>query len=119
MDFSKVIGNYKTIITQKYVCFEGCAGREEFWYFFLVNFVISFVLDIVGRAVHFPFLSSLFALAVLLPNLAVTARRLHDIGKSGWLQLIALIPVIGVIIVLILCAQPGKAAAASSEGSEE
>ena len=116
MDFSKVIGNYKTIITQKYVCFEGCAGREEFWYFFLANFVISFILSIVDGLIKFPCLSSLYGLAVLLPNLGVTARRLHDIGKSGWLQLIALIPVIGVLIVLILCAQPTKAAA---EGSQE
>ena len=115
MDFSLIIENYMTIVTKKYVCFEGRAGRPEFWYFFLVNFVISFVLDIVGRAVHFPFLSSLYGLAVLLPNLGVTARRLHDIGKSGWLQLIALIPVIGWIILVILCAQPGKAAAEDSE----
>jgi len=115
MDFNKLIENYKTIVTKKYVCFEGCAGREEFWYFFLVNFVVNIILGIIGGLIRFPFLTSLYALAILLPSIGVTARRLHDIGKSGWLQLIAIIPLVGVIILLILCAQPTKAAAEDSQ----
>ena len=107
MDFNKFIENYKTIMTKKYVCFEGRAGREEFWYFFLANFIANVILSIVGGLIRFPYLTGLYGLAVLLPGLSVGARRLHDIGKSGWLQLIAIIPVIGPIILLILFAKPG------------
>ena len=83
MDFKKVIENFKTIVTKKYWCFEGRAGREEFWYFFLANLAIGIVLGIIGGLIKFPHLNSLYSLAVLLPNLGVGARRLHDIGKSG------------------------------------
>jgi len=107
MDFNKFIENYKTIMTKKYVCFEGRAGREEFWYFFLANFIANVILSIVGGLIRFPYLTGLYGLAVLLPGLSVGARRLHDIGKSGWLQLIAIIPVVGPIILLILFAKPG------------
>ena len=108
MDFNKFIENYKTIVTKKYVCFEGRAGREEFWYFVLANFIVIVVLGIVGGIIRLPhLLTSLYGLAILLPSIGVTARRLHDIGKSGWLQLIVLIPIVGPIILLILCAKPG------------
>ena len=64
------------------------------------------ILGLIGIQV----LSGLFALAILLPQLGCTARRLHDVGQSGWVQLVALIPLIGVIILLVLCAKPGDAA---------
>ena len=76
-------------VFSKYATFSGRARRSEFWYFFLFNFLVSFVLGLI------PFLSwvsGLWALAVLIPTLAVTVRRFHDIDKSGWNYLLFLIP---------------------------
>jgi len=104
MTFQELINNFKTILTKKYFCFEGRAGQKEFWMWVLVVFVISVIFNIipvVGRI-----LSLLFSLIILCPALSVTARRLHDTGKSGWWQLLSLIP-IGAIVVLILCIPEG------------
>lgn len=100
------INNFKDIVTKKYFCFCGRANRFEFWGFFLVNFVISFVLGLFGQVGMI--LQAIYGLAVLLPGLGVTARRLHDTGKSGWMQLLAFIPIVGIIIVLILCIPEGS-----------
>lgn len=67
----------------KYVDFNGRASRSEYWWFFLFCFLCSIVLGVVSET-----LSTIFSLATLLPTFAVGARRLHDINKSGWLQLI-------------------------------
>ena len=106
MNFNAVIENYRNVVIQKYFCFEGRCGRKSFWSFVLVNFVISSVLGLlpgVGKI-----LGAIFFLAVLAPFLGITTRRLHDTGRSGWLQLLALIPVIGALIVLILCIPEGS-----------
>ena len=106
MDISEVFNNYVAIVTGKYFCFEGRCGRKTFWLFVLINFVISSILGlipVVGKI-----LVGVFALAVFCPSLGITARRLHDTGKSGWMQLLALIPVIGVPLVLILCIPAGS-----------
>lgn len=107
MDFKAIINNYKEIITKKYFCFCGRANRFEFWSYVLVNFVISVILGIIPGTVG-SVISCIFYLAVLLPTLGVTARRLHDLGKSGWFQLLCLIPIVGGIIVLILCIPEGS-----------
>ena len=101
----ELIDNYKDIILKKYFCFEGRAGRKEFWLFFLANFIIGLILSFIP--VLGWILQGIYSLAILLPGLGVAARRLHDTGKSGWLQLLGLIPFIGWIIVLILCALEG------------
>jgi uncharacterized membrane protein YhaH (DUF805 family) len=88
---------------RKYATFEGRAVRSEFWWFFLFTFLASAAAGIVSDA-----LSGLFSLAVLLPSLAVGARRLHDVDKSAWLLLLWLVPVIGWIILFIWAAQPAK-----------
>lgn len=109
MSIQSIIKNFIDTVTQKYFCFEGRTSREAFWQFFLVCFVVSVILGIipvVGR-----FLAPLWNLAILCPYLGITARRLHDTGKSGWLQLLALIPFIGGLIVLILCIPEGAAEA--------
>lgn len=109
MDVKAIIENYRKVVTEKYFCFEGRTGRKSFWFFVLVNFVINMVLGIIP-GIAGAILSVVFALAILCPSLGITARRLHDTGKSGWFQLIALIPLVGVIILLILCAKEGDAA---------
>ena len=105
MDVKAIIENYRKVVTEKYFCFEGRTGRKSFWFFVLVNFVINMVLGIIP-GIAGAILSVVFALAILCPSLGITARRLHDTGKSGWLQLVAIIPVIGLIALLYLCYQP-------------
>lgn len=86
----------------KYADFSGRAKRPEFWWFALFCLIVSLLLEAVSSGV-----SWLFSLATLLPSLAVGARRLHDLNKSGWMQLIWLIPVLGWIYMIYLLAQPG------------
>ena len=92
----------RTCLT-KYADFNGTASRSEFWWFILFLVIVTVVLNAVG-----PVVGGIFGLAMLLPQLAAGARRLHDTGKSGWLQLLLLIPLIGVIVLIVLWAQPGK-----------
>ena len=97
-------------VLQKYAVFDGRASRREFWLWILITFVISLAIGALSWAVadFFTVVAGLYALATIVPNLAVAARRLHDHNKSGWLQLIVLVPFIGWIIVLILMVLPGN-----------
>ncbi|MES3003576.1 MAG: DUF805 domain-containing protein [Pseudomonadota bacterium] len=85
----------------KYVEFKGRADRPEFWWFFLFQVVVLAILGMVSNVLY-----GLATLALLLPGLAVGARRLHDIGKSGWFLLIGLIPFIGWLVLIYFFAQP-------------
>ena len=91
---------------KKYAEFNGRAARPEFWWFVLFQIVVSVVLGIIS-----PKLQGLGSLVMLLPGLAVGARRLHDINKSAWLMLLWLIPVLGWIVLLYWAAQPGDSGA--------
>lgn len=86
-----------------YCNFDGRASRSEFWWFALFSFIVSFVIGIVF-AFNPKFLdiaSGLFSLAMLLPSLGLSVRRLHDVGMSGWWILLSLIPLVGAIILLV------------------
>jgi uncharacterized membrane protein YhaH (DUF805 family) len=96
------VNSVKTCL-QKYADFNGRAARPEFWWFVLFQVILMAVLGMVHQM-----LSSLASLALLVPALAVGARRLHDIGKSGWLQLLGLIPLVGWIILIYWACQPGS-----------
>ncbi len=105
MDLNGIIAIVKSVILKNYVNFEGRATRAEFWWFFLFNFIVGAILGCLGKAGAW--LSGAWSIAILLPQLGLGVRRLHDIGKSGWYWLIALIPIVGWIIVIIWFAKEG------------
>jgi uncharacterized membrane protein YhaH (DUF805 family) len=80
--------NYYFKVLQNYATFSGRARRSEFWYFFLFNVLIAFVLGFVGRLIGITVLSNIYTLAILIPGIAVGVRRMHDIGMSGWFLLV-------------------------------
>lgn len=93
---------------RNYINFKDRATRTQFWMFVLFNFIAGVVLRSIGLIMPlFAFLCPVYNLVVLLPVLAITARRLHDTDRSAWWVLLCLIPFVEGIIVLILCALPG------------
>jgi uncharacterized membrane protein YhaH (DUF805 family) len=101
--------NYYLDVLRQWKDFEGRSDRREYWIFILVNFAISMALVTVEQLIspESGVLSGIYALFIFIPGIAVTIRRLHDIGKSGWMQLVILIPLIGWIWFLILMAKEG------------
>jgi uncharacterized membrane protein YhaH (DUF805 family) len=87
----------------KYAHFKGRASRSEYWWYALFIVLGSIATSMVSDTV-----SLLFALGTLLPSLAVAARRLHDTNRSGWLQLIVLIPILGWLAMLYFLVQEPK-----------
>jgi uncharacterized membrane protein YhaH (DUF805 family) len=87
----------------KYADFTGRASRSEYWWFFLFVLLVSAATSVVSNT-----LGALFSLAVLLPSLAAATRRLRDTNRSGWWQLIALVPVVGIIVLIVFLAQEGR-----------
>jgi uncharacterized membrane protein YhaH (DUF805 family) len=110
--------NWYLTVLKKYAVFGGRARRREYWFFVLFSVIISIVLGIIdgltgsfSPTVGLGLLSGIYSLAVLIPSLAVGVRRLHDTGKSGWLLLLALIPLVGAIVLLVFVCQdsnPGQ-----------
>lgn len=94
---------------KNYTNFQGRTTRSDFWYVILCNMIIGFILGflqgLTGGAEDkgniFNIITSIYSLACLIPGLAIEFRRLHDINKSGWNLLLALIPLVGFIIVLV------------------
>ena len=93
---------------RQYADFTGRARRKEFWMFTLVNGIIAFLIGVLTGMLNSPLLSWLYVLAILLPTWAVGARRLHDTGRSGWWQLISIIPSIGAIVLTVFWATDGE-----------
>jgi len=88
MEVKQIIESFRGVLTHHYADFKGRAARTEFWRYILVYLVISILLDILGIRL----LSSVVGLALLVPTLAISVRRLHDVNKSGWLVLVPIIP---------------------------
>ncbi|AZG34309.1 MAG: uncharacterized membrane protein YhaH (DUF805 family) [Moritella dasanensis] len=86
---------------KKYADFTGRARRKEYWMFILVYMIINIVFAVIGLDT----ISAIVSLALLVPSLSIAARRLHDTGRSGWWQLILLIPIIGLIVLIVFLAQ--------------
>lgn len=88
---------------KKYADFTGRARRKEYWMFILIYMIINIVFAVLGLEL----ISALIGLALLVPSISIATRRLHDTGRTGWWQLIALIPVIGIIVLIVFLAQDG------------
>jgi uncharacterized membrane protein YhaH (DUF805 family) len=97
---------------KKYAVFSGRSRRKEYWYYVLFVAIISIVLSIIDglfgtyhRSTGAGLLSTIFSLAVLIPSIAVSVRRLHDIDRTGWWVLISLVPLVGWIVLLVFHVQ--------------
>lgn len=108
--------NYYSICLSKFADFSGRARRREYWTFVLVNCLIALLLLTLGLAFGEDspasnIMVTIFYLIMLVPNLSVSVRRLHDIGKSGWYMFLSLIPLIGGLILLVwalMDSEPGE-----------
>lgn len=107
---------YLHVVKDNYANFKGRARRQELWMFVLFNLIFSIIAGSLDNVLGTTFeegggiIASVYALFILVPGLAVGARRLHDTGKTGWLLLLWLIPVIGWIVLLVffvLDSKPG------------
>ncbi|HNU09403.1 MAG TPA: DUF805 domain-containing protein, partial [Pyrinomonadaceae bacterium] len=101
--------NWYFAALNKYADFSGRARRREYWTFTIVNVVLIIVGVIVDNVVGtivfdgpFGYLSLAIIIATIIPGLAVTVRRLHDSGKSGWYYLLSFIPYAGGILMLVM-----------------
>lgn len=102
------------VLKEKYAVFDGRAQRAEYWYFTLFYILAYFAVTIVDRAFGsfdaeqgMGILGAIYALAMLIPALAVGVRRLHDTDRSGWWLLLGLVPVIGAIVLLVFMVLDG------------
>ena len=116
-------------VLNQYFDFSGRARRKEFWMFILISAIISLIMSVIDLSLglmiadtgilssldssgltteYTGILGSLYSLAVFIPSLAVSVRRLHDVGKSGWMLLLMLLPIIGWIWLLILNVREGN-----------
>jgi uncharacterized membrane protein YhaH (DUF805 family) len=97
---------------KKYAVFGGRGRRQEYWYFVLFHILLYVLLSIITGVIGGKIgasLLSLYSVAVFLPGLAATVRRLHDTNRSGWWLLITLVPVVGAIVLLVFLAQESHA----------
>jgi uncharacterized membrane protein YhaH (DUF805 family) len=98
---------------KKYAVFGGRSRRKEYWYFLLFNIIVAIVLAWIDALLGtfsssgIGVLSGIYGLAILIPSLAVTVRRLHDIDRSGWWILINLFPLIGSLVLLVFAVSEG------------
>lgn len=95
-------------IKNHYADFEGRLTRKPFWMFVLISWIISFGISMIEGIMglgDLAVLSILYSLILLIPNIAITTRRLHDTGRSGWWQLLWFIPIIGWIVLIVFLAQ--------------
>jgi uncharacterized membrane protein YhaH (DUF805 family) len=107
--------NWYIAVLKKYAVFSGRARRKEYWYFILFNCIITLVLygidgmtGTINSSLGGGLLGGIYALAVLIPGIAVLVRRLHDTGRHGGWVLLALLPFIGAIVLLIFTVQDSK-----------
>jgi uncharacterized membrane protein YhaH (DUF805 family) len=94
--------NWYLDVLKNYAAFDGRAGREEFWQFTVLNIIISIALFVANNE-----LWAVYAVAILIPSIAVSVRRLHDTDRSGWWVVIVIVPVF-LIVYFYLMLQDSK-----------
>jgi uncharacterized membrane protein YhaH (DUF805 family) len=100
--------NWYLTVLKKYATFSGRARRKEYWMFTLINIIISMIILAIDTAIaggnieNKGVIGNIYSLALFIPSLAVSVRRLHDVNKSGWYLLLWLLPIIGWIWLLVL-----------------
>lgn len=102
---------YISVLTKNYANFNGRARRLEYWMFVLFNIIVGVILAVLAAATNLVILPGIYSLAIMLPTVALSVRRLHDISKSGAWLLILFIPLVGGIWFLILTCTEGTAGA--------
>ncbi len=105
MTFTEAIGS----CFRQYAGFAGRACRSEYWFFALFGILVNLGARMFGIAGHMTWVAPIAGLVLLLPHLAVSVRRLHDIDRSGWWLLIILIPLVGTIVLIVWHCTPGTA----------
>ncbi|MDX2390827.1 MULTISPECIES: DUF805 domain-containing protein [unclassified Streptomyces] len=102
--------NYYVDVIKRYADFNGRSRRQEYWMFVLCTIPVVIVLMVIDFALgSYPVITWIYTLAVFLPTLGLSVRRLHDTGKSGWWYLVGLIPFVGWIWMIVLMATEGDA----------
>jgi uncharacterized membrane protein YhaH (DUF805 family) len=106
--------NWYLMTLKQYIDFRGRARRKQYWMFTLINVILSLLLSSLDGMVGLfnaeagiGMISGLYSLAILLPAIGVTVRRLHDTGRTGWWLLIGLIPLIGALVLLYFLVSNG------------
>ncbi|AZZ98120.1 DUF805 domain-containing protein [Pseudoalteromonas sp. R3] len=109
-----MIDSYLSVL-KNYTEFKGRARRKEYWLFMLCNLIVMIVLGLVDMMLGMyseeagvGLVSGLYALAVIIPSIAVGVRRLHDIGRSGWWMLLTFVPLVGPLVLLVFNVMDSK-----------
>lgn len=89
------------VLKKQYVDFAGRATRTQFWMFNLYVFIVVFVVSLIAGLIHFQLLAAIAALGILLPSIAMSVRRVRDLGVSGWCILLSFVPFVGGLLVLV------------------
>jgi uncharacterized membrane protein YhaH (DUF805 family) len=101
------MNSYLTVL-KKYAVFSGRARRQEYWMYFLFTMIFVFVCGFVDFILNTYIFIIVYLLATVIPSLAVSVRRLHDTGRSGWWLLISFVPFIGSLVLLIFTLLDGN-----------
>lgn len=110
---------FVNVIKTQYTDFKGRATRSQYWYFVLCYVIISIPFSIVDNIFKTQLLTLILALALVVPSIAIGIRRLHDINKSGWWYLIALIPIAGPIALLVMFCLPTQPALSNKNSANQ
>jgi uncharacterized membrane protein YhaH (DUF805 family) len=95
-------------VLSQYASFSGRARRSEYWFFYLAVVIVTVVATILDLIIGMQILEWIVAAATIVPSISAGARRLHDTGRSGWWQLIGIIPIIGWILLIVWLATDSK-----------
>lgn len=122
MDFEKIKNGFNqyfvNVIKNQYKDFNGRATRSQYWYYVLCYIIVSIPFNIIDALIKAQVFTLILALGLLLPSIAIGIRRLHDINKSGWWYLIALVPIVGPIALLVMFCLPTQPAVAKKSDNQ-